>query len=136
LFIVRSHSTAETSVPALMGGVAMPNGRFYIRNHFQIQVHRHLEIADRLGGLAGARLRLTTAGARAPRTVASPTLCMSVKVVCRYLRFAEKSNPARRAATGGNRGRPNLQTRRPICKHTGAKMLMLQAFQNLLLTAH
>ena len=27
---------AETSVPALMGGVVMPNGRFYIRNHFQI----------------------------------------------------------------------------------------------------
>jgi hypothetical protein len=23
-------------VPALMGGVVMPNGRFYIRNHFQI----------------------------------------------------------------------------------------------------
>jgi anti-anti-sigma factor len=26
----------ETSIPALMGGVVMPNPRFYVRNHFQI----------------------------------------------------------------------------------------------------
>src|ERR1700736_1698814 len=26
----------ETSIPALIGGVVMPNARFYIRNHFQI----------------------------------------------------------------------------------------------------
>jgi anti-anti-sigma factor len=26
----------ETSIPALMGGVAMPNLRFYVRNHFQV----------------------------------------------------------------------------------------------------
>jgi hypothetical protein len=26
----------ETSIPALMGGVVMPNPRFYVRNHFHI----------------------------------------------------------------------------------------------------
>ena len=26
----------ETSIPALMGGVVMPNPRFYVRNHFQV----------------------------------------------------------------------------------------------------
>ena len=37
LVVHRAHPlNAETSVPALMGGVVMPNGRFYIRNHFQI----------------------------------------------------------------------------------------------------
>jgi hypothetical protein len=37
LVVHRAHPpNAETSVPALMGGVVMPNARFYIRNHFQI----------------------------------------------------------------------------------------------------
>ena len=26
----------ETSIPALIGGVVMPNARFYVRNHFQV----------------------------------------------------------------------------------------------------
>ena len=35
LVVHRAHPlNAETSVPALMGGVVMPNARFYIRNHF------------------------------------------------------------------------------------------------------
>jgi DMSO/TMAO reductase YedYZ molybdopterin-dependent catalytic subunit len=37
LIVHRAHPlNAETSVPALMGGVMMPNARFYVRNHFQI----------------------------------------------------------------------------------------------------
>src|ERR1700752_2384285 len=33
----RAHPlNCETSIPALVGGVVMPNARFYVRNHFQI----------------------------------------------------------------------------------------------------
>src|SRR5215813_8105429 len=37
LVVHRAHPlNCETSVPALMGGVVMPNARFYVRNHFQV----------------------------------------------------------------------------------------------------
>jgi DMSO/TMAO reductase YedYZ molybdopterin-dependent catalytic subunit len=37
LVVHRAHPlNCETSIPALVGGVVMPNARFYIRNHFQI----------------------------------------------------------------------------------------------------
>jgi DMSO/TMAO reductase YedYZ molybdopterin-dependent catalytic subunit len=37
LVVQRAHPlNGETSIPALIGGVVMPNPRFYVRNHFQI----------------------------------------------------------------------------------------------------
>jgi DMSO/TMAO reductase YedYZ molybdopterin-dependent catalytic subunit len=37
LMVHRAHPlNCETSIPALVGGVVMPNARFYVRNHFQI----------------------------------------------------------------------------------------------------
>ena len=37
LVVHRAHPlNCETSIPALIGGVVMPNPRFYVRNHFQI----------------------------------------------------------------------------------------------------
>lgn len=37
LVVHRAHPlNAETSIPALIGGVVMPNAHFYVRNHFQI----------------------------------------------------------------------------------------------------
>ena len=37
LVVHRAHPlNCETSIPAMIGGVVMPNARFYIRNHFQI----------------------------------------------------------------------------------------------------
>lgn len=37
LLVHRAHPLdAESSIPALMGGVAVPNMKFYLRNHFQI----------------------------------------------------------------------------------------------------
>ena len=37
LLVHRAHPlNGETSIPALIGGVVMPNPRFYVRNHFQI----------------------------------------------------------------------------------------------------
>jgi hypothetical protein len=36
LVVHRRHPlNCETSIPALIGGVVMPNARFYVRNHFQ-----------------------------------------------------------------------------------------------------
>jgi anti-anti-sigma factor len=37
MIVHRPHPlNCETSIPALIGGVVMPNARFYVRNHFQI----------------------------------------------------------------------------------------------------
>jgi DMSO/TMAO reductase YedYZ molybdopterin-dependent catalytic subunit len=37
LLVHRAHPlNGETSIPALIGGVVMPNAKFYVRNHFQI----------------------------------------------------------------------------------------------------
>jgi anti-anti-sigma factor len=37
MVVHRAHPlNCETSIPALIGGVVMPNARFYVRNHFQI----------------------------------------------------------------------------------------------------
>jgi DMSO/TMAO reductase YedYZ molybdopterin-dependent catalytic subunit len=39
LIVHRAHPlNCETSLPALIGGVVMPNARFYVRNHFQVPV--------------------------------------------------------------------------------------------------
>jgi DMSO/TMAO reductase YedYZ molybdopterin-dependent catalytic subunit len=60
LVIHRAHPlNCETSVPALIGGVIMPNARFYVRNHFQIP---NLHVADyqlTVGGLVKRKLRLS-----------------------------------------------------------------------------
>jgi len=37
MVVHRAHPlNCETSIPALIGGVVMPNARFYVRNHFQV----------------------------------------------------------------------------------------------------
>src|SRR4029453_11840530 len=37
LVVHRAHPlNCETSIPALIGGVVMPNAHFYVRNHFQL----------------------------------------------------------------------------------------------------
>src|SRR5207247_11341132 len=37
LVVHRAHPlNCETSIPALLGGVVMPNAHFYVRNHFHI----------------------------------------------------------------------------------------------------
>jgi DMSO/TMAO reductase YedYZ molybdopterin-dependent catalytic subunit len=39
LLVHRAHPlNCETSIPALIGGVVMPNAHFYVRNHFQIPI--------------------------------------------------------------------------------------------------
>jgi DMSO/TMAO reductase YedYZ molybdopterin-dependent catalytic subunit/rhodanese-related sulfurtransferase len=60
LVVHRTHPlNCETSIPALVGGVVMPNARFYVRNHFETPrldpVSWHLEVK----GLVERPLRLS-----------------------------------------------------------------------------
>ena len=69
LVVHRAHPlNCETSIPALLGGVVMPNAHFYVRNHFQIpnlglDAH-HLSV----GGLVDRPLSLTLADLRSMRS--------------------------------------------------------------------
>ena len=60
LVVHRPHPlNAETSVTALMGGVVMPNARFYIRNHFQIPNLDASRYRLAVGGLVRQKLSLS-----------------------------------------------------------------------------
>jgi len=60
LVVHRAHPlNAETSVPALMGGVVMPNARFYIRNHFQIPNLNAADYRLAVSGLVKRKLSLS-----------------------------------------------------------------------------
>jgi len=60
LVVHRAHPlNCETSIPALIGGVVMPNAHFYVRNHFQIPA---LDLADwrlTIGGMVERPLSLS-----------------------------------------------------------------------------
>jgi hypothetical protein len=59
LVVHRAHPlNCETSLPALVGGVVMPNARFYVRNHFQIPALDPATFQLAVGGLAERPLRL------------------------------------------------------------------------------
>jgi DMSO/TMAO reductase YedYZ molybdopterin-dependent catalytic subunit len=49
----------ETSIPALIGGVVMPNARFYVRNHFDTPKLDAASWQLVIGGLVGRPLRLS-----------------------------------------------------------------------------
>src|SRR5438105_7242355 len=56
----RAHPlNGETSIPALVGGVVMPNARFYVRNHFQIPRINLGTYRLTVGGLVARPLSLT-----------------------------------------------------------------------------
>ena len=60
LVVHRAHPlNCETSIAALVGGVVMPNARFYIRNHFQIPKLEPDNFRLRVGGLAERALSLS-----------------------------------------------------------------------------
>src|SRR5437867_3476349 len=60
LVVHRAHPlNCETSIPALIGGVVMPNAHFYVRNHFQIPVLDTATWALQVGGLVERPLRLS-----------------------------------------------------------------------------
>jgi DMSO/TMAO reductase YedYZ molybdopterin-dependent catalytic subunit len=60
LIVHRAHPlNGETSIPALLGGVVMPNARFYVRNHFHIPRLDAATFRLALGGLVDRPLRLS-----------------------------------------------------------------------------
>jgi DMSO/TMAO reductase YedYZ molybdopterin-dependent catalytic subunit len=59
LVVHRAHPlNCETSLPALIGGVVMPNPRFYVRNHFHIPKIDTTDWRLEVGGLVDRPLRL------------------------------------------------------------------------------
>ena len=77
LLVHRAHPlNAETAIPALVGGVVVPNARFYMRNNFAIP---HLDAADfrlTVGGLAERPQRLTV---RDLQNMRSKTLAVTLE---------------------------------------------------------
>jgi DMSO/TMAO reductase YedYZ molybdopterin-dependent catalytic subunit len=60
LVVHRAHPlNCETSVPALIGGVVMPNAHFYVRNHFQIPALDPTTWRLTVGGLVERPLNLS-----------------------------------------------------------------------------
>ena len=60
LVVHRAHPlNGETSIPALLGGVVMPNAHFYVRNHFQIPDLDTDGFCLTVGGLVERPLRLS-----------------------------------------------------------------------------
>lgn len=60
LVVHRAHPlNAETSIPALVGGVVMPSGHFYVRNHFQIPNLDASSWRLEVGGLVDQALSLS-----------------------------------------------------------------------------
>ena len=60
LVVHRAHPlNGETSIPALIGGVVMPNAKFYVRNHFQIPKLDPAEWRLNVGGLVERPLSLS-----------------------------------------------------------------------------
>lgn len=60
LVVHRAHPlNCETSIPALIGGVVMPNAHFYVRNHFQIPVLDPSSWRLAVGGLVERPLGLS-----------------------------------------------------------------------------
>jgi DMSO/TMAO reductase YedYZ molybdopterin-dependent catalytic subunit len=69
LLIRRAHPlNCETSIPALIGGVIMPNARFYLRNHFHIPTLDSETYRLTIGGLVERELSVTLRELRAMRS--------------------------------------------------------------------
>ena len=72
LVVHRAHPlNCETSIPALLGGVVMPNAHFYVRNHFQIPKLDPKTYRLSVGGLVDRELALSIADLRNLKSDAS-----------------------------------------------------------------
>ena len=58
----------ETSIPALIGGVVMPNAHFYVRNHFDIPMIEEAGWTLTVGGLVERELELSLRDLRSMRS--------------------------------------------------------------------
>ena len=69
LLVHRAHPlNAETSIPALIGGVVMPNARFYVRNHFHMPNLDAAAFRLTVGGLVDRPFELSLADLRRMRS--------------------------------------------------------------------
>ena len=69
LVVHRAHPlNCETSIPALLGGVVMPNAHFYVRNHFQIPRLDPDAFRLSVGGLVELPLSLSLADLRSMKS--------------------------------------------------------------------
>jgi DMSO/TMAO reductase YedYZ molybdopterin-dependent catalytic subunit len=70
LVVRRAHPlNCETSIQALLGGVVMPNARFYVRNHFDIPRLNIQQYRLAIGGLVQRPLSLSLRELRALRSL-------------------------------------------------------------------
>ena len=77
LVVHRTHPlNCETSIPALIGGVVMPNARFYVRNHFETPRLDPATWRLQVSGLVDRPLRL---GLRDLRNMRSQTLVATLE---------------------------------------------------------
>ncbi len=77
LVVHRAHPlNCETSIPALIGGVVMPNAHFYVRNHFQIPALDASTWRLEVGGLVDRPLSL---GLRDLTNMPSETLVVTLE---------------------------------------------------------
>lgn len=77
LVVHRAHPlNCETSIPALIGGVVMPNAHFYVRNHFQIPKLDPAAFRLSVGGLVERPLSLSL---RDLRNMRSQTLTVTLE---------------------------------------------------------
>jgi DMSO/TMAO reductase YedYZ molybdopterin-dependent catalytic subunit len=77
LVVHRAHPlNCETSIPALIGGLVMPNAHFYVRNHFQIPTFDAGSFRLTVGGLVERPLSL---GVRDLQNLRSQTLVVTLE---------------------------------------------------------
>src|SRR5437764_6265511 len=77
LVVHRAHPlNCETSIPALIGGVVMPNAHFYVRDHFQIPLFEPAEWRLAVSGLVERPLSLSL---RDLRNMRSRTLVVTLE---------------------------------------------------------
>jgi DMSO/TMAO reductase YedYZ molybdopterin-dependent catalytic subunit len=90
LVVHRAHPlNAETSIPALIGGVVMPNAHFYVRNHFQIPDLDPSTWRLNVGGLVERPLALSL-----PQLQAMPSESAVVTLECAGNGRAQLDPPA------------------------------------------
>lgn len=93
LVVHRAHPlNCETSIPALLGGVVMPNARFYVRNHFQIPKLDAATFRLRVGGLVERPLTLSM---RDLQNMRSQTLIVTLECAATAARCSTHRSRAR-----------------------------------------
>src|SRR5438552_52609 len=98
LVVHRAHPlNGETSIPALIGGVVMPNARFYVRNHFQIPA---LDVASWRLDVFGAVTRPLQLTYRDLQTMRSQTMVVTLECAGNGRSLLNPSAPGEQWALG------------------------------------